>query len=385
MACPIFLAALYSSLFASVLSAVAPHVATFGPKAVKGPVPAIPLVAEPDRFDGPKILATNSSVYEWWYFDVLSSDFKSSLQVIFFNALPSAFPLIEGDPSAVSATAFVSFPNGTTNDFLMPAAESKIAWGGSLGNAASGNYIGANASFAGTADLSTYTVSFDWMETYGLKAELKFSSIAPPHYGCSANLAPGQNAQVLPGLGWTNAIPLANMQGSMTFAEGNGSLSTHTFGKGSTGYHDMNWGVKPFYDSAYSWWWGRTSIGPYAVVFWHGLDATKKLHALAYVADTATGKILTSNCVPTQTTISPAYSDQKQQNLKTLGVTIDIPGSNGKKAETLKVSIDVEVPVELSPIYNRWIGKTSGGLVGGKQYQNGMAIFEQFPALSASS
>ena len=371
--------ALCASLSTSVLAASAPKVTTFGPKAVKGPVGPISLVAEPNSLDAPKILETNSSVYEWWYFDVLDEDYKTSLQVIFFNALPSAFPFIEGDPSAVSVTATFSLPNGTVNGFLMPASEAKISWGGAMGNAASGKYTGEGmqAVFSGTPNLHQYAVSFGWMDTYGLKADLVFDSMAPAHYGCTANLNPGQDVQVLPGLGWSNAIPLSKMRGSVTWSNGDNTTTTHSFSKGSV-YHDKNWGVVPFYESANTWIWGRTSLGPYAIVFWHGLDAQLQPKALAYVSDTTTGKILTSNCVPGQTNATATYKDAAKTHLESLEVMIEIP-AHGGKTEEMKLEIDVQVALEESPDYGRWTGKTSGGMVGGKQYEGGMAIFEQFP------
>ena len=213
------LLAISSAIVGPALAAFAPSILTFGnTPATSGA--KVQFTSTEGSLDWPKISLINSSVYDWWYFDAVTPDLEASLQIIFFLASESAFPLLLGDPSAVSVVVFATFPNGTSNEYVTVASEAQVAAGGFLGDAVAANYTLANASFVGTPDLGSYQVSLDWLDTYGIAVNLDFTSLAPPHYPCSLNLLPGQNLEIFPQLGWANAMPLASVTGDFFYTTG---------------------------------------------------------------------------------------------------------------------------------------------------------------------
>ena len=379
------LLAISSTLFSLAFAAFAPSISTFGDTPASSAA-KVQFTSTEGSLDWPKISLINSSVYDWWYFDAVTPDLEASLQIIFFLASETAFPLILGDPSAVSVVVFASFPNGTSNEFVTVASEAQVASGGFLGDAVAVNYTQANASFVGTPGLTSYQVSLNWLDSWGIVVNLAFESLAPAHYPCSLNWNPGQNLEIFPNLGWSNAMPLASVTGDFFFTTGkttNGVRDLHRqkFLPGSTGYHDKNWGAVPFYKSVHTWWWGRTSLGPFSIVFFYGLDVNMKVHAASYVYNTENGQYIDSNCKAGKTTVVPTYKDPKtKQKLDSVKVTINPIGSPGPYEVTIKAA----VPIVESAIYSRWLGRASGGLKGGKQYNTGVAVFEQFPALAQS-
>lgn len=371
-----------SSLVSHALSAATPRAVIYGAEPVNRSVVVAPFTSQVNSLDGAKLGAVNSTVYEWWYFDAVTSDLQTSVEIIFFAATENAFPPLGPSPSVVSVDVHVNYPNGSSSEYFLPADEARVQFGGPLGNGVAGDWIGAKSSFSGTADLSAFAVSFDFTEVYGVKGDFLFQSRAPAHYPCSASLAPGQDLEVLPGLGWTNAMPGANVSGVLYATDGDDKVTTHKFTNGSTGYHDMNWGAIPFVESENGWWWGRASVGPYAVVFWHGDTLQDKPVGLGYIADTSSGKIITSNCVANQTTVTPTWHGPKHnQTLRSIDVVVHVPDSH----DTLQLTIQAEVTALYAPgEYGRWVGSVSGGMQGGKQYHDGQAIFENFPPQSKS-
>lgn len=181
----------------------------------------------------------------------------------------------------------------------------------------------------------------------------------------------GATEEIMPHIGWSNAIPDAKVNVELTFD----GTDTVTFDDG-IGYHDKNWGDRPFFESAAQWYWGHGRIGPYSVVFLDSLDITGREYAAGYV--TEDGRVLQVSCTPTSV-VTRAWGSNSEYPPTSGSGPIDGLGlqfqlGDGSKfvanytSETLLVAI---------PGYLRTIGTVEGGIEDGQKY-TGRMIFEQF-------
>ncbi len=125
--------------------------------------------------DSTKFDKINSTSFEWWYFDVVSEDQKSSAVIIFFASPEDGFPLSTAPDSDITDVfMFLSTPQ---NESLIAlpvfASRADIL---SVGNGASGVWEGAGFSFIGTPDMSFYSIAIDSPEI-GIKGLITFESV----------------------------------------------------------------------------------------------------------------------------------------------------------------------------------------------------------------
>jgi hypothetical protein len=125
-------------------------------------------------FDGPKFDFINDTVYQWWYFDVVSSDLKSSITVEF--SVGSNLALGFGNASEVLTYVGVDgkFPNGTL--FSIPAIPAENITIQTVGQGSSGVWHGSGCSWSGTPDLSEYSLTFDAPE-FGVQGSIFLESV----------------------------------------------------------------------------------------------------------------------------------------------------------------------------------------------------------------
>lgn len=178
-----------------------------------------------DGLDGPQLSSVNNSAFDWWYFDAVSSDLKSSFVIVFYTAATNAFPFLSGGNVTTTVGIDGTFPNGTTISTTLLASEAVIS---SIG--ASGTFEGAGAGWIAPAGYSEYLITInspraDIFGTFVLRSR------APPHYPCGPDL-PGQNMEVTPHIGWANAVPDATGDVDVVI---NGDRIAFT---GGVGYHD---------------------------------------------------------------------------------------------------------------------------------------------------
>ncbi len=102
--------------------------------------------------DGPQLSAVNSSFYEWWYFDAVSSDDLPSITIVLYTALASGFGFI------TSTGLDFPFPNGTTNFITLSDSEAVIT---TEGQGSSAVFKKSGAKWEGSPDLSWYTVKIN--------------------------------------------------------------------------------------------------------------------------------------------------------------------------------------------------------------------------------
>ncbi|KAJ7268380.1 hypothetical protein C8J57DRAFT_1181335 [Mycena rebaudengoi] len=321
--------------------------------------------------DAPKIHPVNASVFDWWYFDVVSTDPTSlaSVVVVLYTTTPEAFP--RGEPSGpVVASISGSFSNGTLFSATTEGESATVT----TGHDASSAGVWHNTGFSWSSPRpSEYSITIDAPQI-GVKGTIQFKSTAPGHYPCGP-IAVGQDMQVAPHIGWANAVP--DSVATVRLIVGGTKLSFS-----GAGYHDKNWSDQLFTANVDSWYWGHGRVGPYSVVWFDflGLDGLEYVSAYAAKA----GKIVVASCgaksirvrpVGRNSTYPPTISSKRPDGYH---ITLGLPGDG-----VLEMDVAVAAPIVVGvPIYARSVGRTSGFITcageGTKSLAAGVALFEQF-------
>lgn len=192
---------------------------------VNGPIKAN-FISTAYGLDGPQLSGINSTSWDWWYFDAISPDLKTSICIIFFTAPSTGFPFVDPLDGVTSVGVFYSLPNGTIGFRFINADEAIVI---TVADGSSGNFSGTGARWFGASDLSKYNVTIN-SPASGVVGTFTLTSKAPAHYPCGPAEA-GQNMMVGTNIGWSNAIPDA--VGVVDFQIG-GSALVFT----GVGYHD---------------------------------------------------------------------------------------------------------------------------------------------------
>jgi hypothetical protein len=137
----------------------------------KGPV-QIETLSVPGNLDGFKInTSTNSSSFDYWWFDLLSEKDDAALNVVFYNAGDI------GNPQPLAVEISGSWPNGTT--FWQRSLEPEGAEISNCQMGISGEWKGLRAKFSGTS-LSkpnvNYRLEFD-SPALGIMGKVKLNSV----------------------------------------------------------------------------------------------------------------------------------------------------------------------------------------------------------------
>ncbi|OBT39926.1 hypothetical protein VE00_09597 [Pseudogymnoascus sp. WSF 3629] len=344
---------------ASVISAanIQPRIKTdiISPLQYNGTETTSTLVSSAYGLDSPHVHGVNASSYEWWYFDAVSSDGLYSVVFTFYTAPGTGFPAGGPPDDILIAQISVSTPS---NEILIGEDDSVFAKKAivvSIGNGASGDWVGTGFSFTGASDLSAYTVVVD-STALDVKGTVSFKEYAPPHYPCSPVVA-GVSLAALPDLGW--AIGLSDAVATVDLIV-NGTAIQFT----GVGYHDKNWGDVPFAAVVENSIWGHARLGPYSIVWSQVLGrATGDYYQYGYIA--RDGAVITYGC--TGFTLIPTTDPG------TYSVSIVIPDRGTFEFNLTELAIIAEMP----PVYARNTGKITGGFVGGNQY-SGVALYEHF-------
>ncbi|PVH97389.1 hypothetical protein DM02DRAFT_730602, partial [Periconia macrospinosa] len=311
--------------------------------------------------DGPRVFPINATTFDWWYFDAVSEDETKALTIIFFTSsfIGFSFDLLSAI-NPLNVWIFANFGNGPPLSFPVAANQVTV---NTNGDGASGKWTGSGMKFDGALDLSTYVVDLD-NPLLGLKGKLSLKSRGPGHYVCGP-LEEGQNTQVLPHIGWVNVMPAADATVDVTVAgkplkfQGNG-------------YHDKNWGDKPFTSALQSWYWGHGTFGDYNIVFFDMIDAEGENKVGGYAL--LNGKVIGSTCTtglkvrPVGTPYPPTLL-APNPNALTINMTLNDGSTLNAIVEQNAIQVDVG-------LYTRWIG-TIEGTVGGIT-SSGSALWEQF-------
>ncbi|KAM5434274.1 hypothetical protein MferCBS31731_006768 [Microsporum ferrugineum] len=314
-------------------------------------------------FDAPKLDLVNQTAYDWWYFDAVSDDRNTSLTVCFFTSSSVAFSFLVPNKGILPIYIWASFPNGTVSTRIVHARGAVIE---TSRDGYAGIYHPIQMGWQGSADLTRYHISFN-DTTHGIRGKFDIRSVAPPHYPCGP-AARKVDMQICPHVGWANAVPDGNASVDMEIA--GSRLQFH-----GSAYHDKNWGDAPFATTAKTWYWGRTRIGSYSVVWFYVLTPQQTEHVSAYIAKD--GKIRHTACagasiIPMRSTIPRSTTDTLP-----IGFRIEFYATGGKVS---LVNITVHnglVIASAGPSYTRWIGNSTGCVMGDCGL-HGLGTLEQF-------
>ncbi|KAJ7268398.1 hypothetical protein C8J57DRAFT_1325054 [Mycena rebaudengoi] len=300
--------------------------------------------------DAPKIHPVNASVFDWWYFDVVSTDPTSlaSVVVVLYTTTPEAFPY-GGPPGPVVAQISGSFPNGTLYSAITEGESATVTTGHDASSTGVWNKTGFSWS---SPRPSEFSITIDAPQI-GVKGTIQFKSTAPGHYPCGP-IAVGQDMQVAPHIGWANSLP--DSVATVRLTVGGTKLSFS-----GAGYHDKNWSDQLFAANVDSWYWGHGRVGPYSVVWFDFLGPDGLEYVSAYAAKA--GKIVIASCdagsirvrpVGRNTAYPPTISSERPDGYH---ITLDLPGDG-------VLEMDVAVSADTRE--------------GTKSLAAGVALFEQF-------
>ncbi|KAF2420361.1 hypothetical protein EJ08DRAFT_705445 [Tothia fuscella] len=308
-----------------------------------------------NNLDGPKISPgpANKTSFDWWHFDVASANTKEYIAIVFFNAGPEGYKTgVKDTPTIVDFTG--SFANGTEFHRLVEAQGGATISASEYGIV--GAWHGSGCSFTGTSlarGRSVYTLAIA-SRTIGIKGIVTFQSRSPAHYACSPDL-PSVNEEFSPGVGWANAIPDAIVDVDLRVGD-----TSFKFTDG-IGYHDKNWGVKPFSMSTVSWYWGHAPLGPFSVVWFQVNSSERGTHTAGYVA--MEGSILQASCVQDSLDITPKKVDEHGV-VRHLSLRFKLDNGTAFVAEVTTQSVVLE-----SSKFDRMIGTITGGIEGQASYE----------------
>jgi hypothetical protein len=127
--------------------------------------------------DGPRVDHVNSTVFDWWYFDMVSDNVAegdlSSVVAVFHDGTSGGFQTLLESPNKLPMTLAGTFPNGTiwrTYSFVSEAVvvadetHSQGSWG-DVGH------------WAGDVETGTWAASFDLLETHGVRGTFRLEQV----------------------------------------------------------------------------------------------------------------------------------------------------------------------------------------------------------------
>ncbi|KFZ18025.1 hypothetical protein V501_01412 [Pseudogymnoascus sp. VKM F-4519 (FW-2642)] len=319
--------------------------------------------------DGPKMSpGINATTFDWWYFDAVSTNGNAAVVMVFYLSTDLGFPFVP-PLSALSVDIFATFDDGSLvflplNNLPYTAGQATVV---TDGDGASGNWQGTGFSFEGSPDLSTYKVTVD-SPVLAIKGTLELTSRAPAHYPCGPNEA-GQRLDVSPNVGWANAMPDADAVADFTVL---GRPLKFT----GIGYHDKNWGDKPFTTHVSSWYWGHGRLGPYSIVWFDVLGKDGTEYFSSYAAKD--GVIVATQCGPGSIKVRPTGKNSQYPpkitsgNPEGLHIDLDL-GAEGM----LRVNVTAHSVLADAFLYYRASGLLVGGVDGGPVY-TGVSVYEEF-------
>lgn len=207
---------------------------------------------------------------------------------------------------------------------------------------------------------------------------------APSHYPCGPNID-GIALEVVPHVGWANAVPDAHATVSLAFTSSSDN-ATIAFADG-VGYHDKNWGDQAFLASIQQWYWGHARLGPYSLVWFDAFDLGGVEYFSGYVAaEGAEGApVAFSSCMAEAVVVRPWGENSTFPPNVTTGLPQGLEVvSKLADGGVLRANVTTgTVVVGPESGYARALGRVVGGVEGGEVYE-GRALFEQFDLIGIS-
>lgn len=169
----------------------------------------------------------------------------------------------------------------------------------------------------------------------------------------------------MPGVGWVNIIPIADADVDMNIA------GTAVKFESGTGYHDKNWGDRPFSEAVESWYWGHASFGDNNIVFLDAIAGGGQEWATGY--DVVNGRVVGLTCSNIQVRpIGTPFPPQIGFPAPT-GFTLNMTLDDGSKVDAVLTPSKMQLNLER---YRRWTGTINANVKGATQ--EGIALWEEF-------
>ncbi|OBT38732.1 hypothetical protein VE00_11002 [Pseudogymnoascus sp. WSF 3629] len=328
---------------------------TFIPAAIQPGPSKGQFVSSASGLDSPKVIPINASAYDWWYFDAVSDDAQESIVIVFYTVSAAGFPGGSSPTSVNSVGINAQFRNGTSFSVFIPATSATIV---TVENGTSGHFRGTGCAWISAPNMARYLITVD-SPNYGVQGTFQLESIAPAHYPCGSAVE-GQNLEIMPNVGWANAVP--------------DSQSAANFVINGSEFSFKNWGIVPFTQSVGSWYWGHGRLGNYSIVWYDALTPDKTEYTSFYIA--RDGEIMNSQCSGIQVRPNGANSTypptRSSGNPAGFSIVVDL-GDDG----TLEVDVSNQTTLLSSPLYKRWTGQLKGR-IRGSEVLTGVALYEEF-------
>ncbi|KAK9319047.1 hypothetical protein V1517DRAFT_349442 [Lipomyces orientalis] len=360
-----------SAALVASCAAQAVYKTTYIPANVRNTTASVQFSSTPSSsLDEPKISSVNSTVYDCT---------NASITVVFYAAEASGFPIPNASYTPVEIRG--SLANCTAFSLPFLSGTGATVWTQEGMQGVSGIWHDTGAAFYKIDDLGRYTIVID-SENMGLKGVMNFNAIAPAHYPCGL-LYPGssQNMELMPGVGWANAMPDAIVTADLTYLNPATNEPLQVKFDDGIGYHDKNWGSVPFVEATQSWYWGHGRIGNYSVVWFDAIDWNGTEYQSGYVVTGNT--IVAGSCNPSSSKVRPfgngssnTYPPKADSALPSgFFLEFELPG----ETDPLIVTVPNDQTVANFGFYTRWIGHNLSGSIGGRSVGSyGTGQWEQF-------
>lgn len=342
-----------------------------GFESVQGPVTIN--TSPTDPFEVTKLSAINETVWEYWYFDAVSSDGKSGVAITFFKD-PSLSALGFGN-LRVSLDAV--WPNGTQFTSTLFVNESTIT---TCGDDTKGVWNQTNEGIGFSFEVSNNMKQVD-VVVAGPQVSGTFSlkSNTPARYP-AGELYPSKSASLALGplIYWNEAVPAGSVEASMI-------LGGAPFSFTGIGGHDRNYAPFIWTFVAQHWYWIRIVAGPYTAVYWIWTSAIDgKTYTTAFLAENGKEIFASTNGAVSS---KGAYATMALTNGpgvhgsfadSSTGFAIDFVDHDDKNwhFEVQHQNIAFEAPAGSNNNYSRFVNTASGGEKG-QQVWVGAANSEQ--------
>ncbi|CAL9279681.1 lipocalin-like domain-containing protein [Streptomyces sp. enrichment culture] len=186
------------------------------------------------------------NVFEWWYSDFTGDD-GTVVSFTLSTRLDDGFVPEPGEPGRTpKAAVTVTDPDGTSHGGVH-------RYGWQEFTSAKNRCAVRLGPFTFTGDLKTYRMRG---RSGDVGVDLTLTSTVRPFRPGTGVIYFGDTGH---SFGWLCAVPSGTATGTVTVNGRTRSFTGH-------GYHDHNWGDRPFPYGVEHWRWGRGSVGPYAVI-----------------------------------------------------------------------------------------------------------------------
>lgn len=127
--------------------------------------------------DGPRVDTTNSTVFDWWYFDVVSDNVAegdySSVVAVFHDGTSGGFQSLPDSPNTLLLSLVGTWPNGTLWRTNTWPSEATVVADSSRSQGSWGEF----GSWEGDVDSGIWEARFD-LERHGVNGSFRLESVS---------------------------------------------------------------------------------------------------------------------------------------------------------------------------------------------------------------